>query len=69
MAHEIETTARQQMDELLARIAKKHLRIETLEARGADHLDFHNCGVLGIKDALVEAFKAGMTVGVDLVQK
>jgi hypothetical protein len=45
--------------ELLSLIAKKHLRIETLETRNADGLDFHDVAVWCIKDALEAAFEAG----------
>jgi hypothetical protein len=45
--------------ELLSLIAEKHLRIETLETRNADGLDFHDVAVWSIKDALETAFEAG----------
>jgi hypothetical protein len=41
-------------------IAKKHLNIPTLECRNSDSLDFHDCGVISIKDALSEAYNAGV---------
>ena len=40
-------------------IAKNHLRIETLETRNRDSLDFHDCSVWGIYDAINAAYKAG----------
>jgi hypothetical protein len=45
--------------ELLSLIAEKHLRIETLETRNADGLDFHDVAVWSLKDALDAAFEAG----------
>jgi hypothetical protein len=54
------------LDQLLEAIAKKHLRIATLRPRNRDRLDFYDCGVVQIKDALEAAFKAGMEVGVAL---
>ena len=47
------------VDEIVQRIAQKHLSLWTLEARGRDHLDFSEQSVVAIKEALVEAFKAG----------
>ena len=40
-------------------IARKELLIETLDVQGLDDLDFHDCCVAGIKDALTAAFEAG----------
>ncbi len=40
-------------------IARKELLIETLETQYSDSLDFHDCCVAGIKDALTAAFEAG----------
>lgn len=51
---------------LLARIAKKHLGLETLETRNMDSLDFYDLGVRSIHDALEAAFKAGVEVGASL---
>lgn len=45
--------------ELISLIAEKHLRIETLETRNADGLDFHDVSVWSLKDALDAAFEAG----------
>ena len=47
------------VDEIIEQIAKKHLRLGTLESRGRDHLDFSEQSVASIKEALVEAYKAG----------
>ncbi len=43
----------------IARIAKEHLGIETLETRNRDRLDFHDLAVANIKKALKEAYEAG----------
>ena len=50
----------QQIDQLLTDIAKKHLNIETLETRNSDSLDFHDVAVWSLKDALQEAYEAGL---------
>ena len=51
----------QQLDQLLTDIAKKHLNIETLETRNSDSLDFHDVAVWCLKDALQEAYEAGLS--------
>lgn len=43
----------------LASIASEALRVETLEARNSDSLDFYDCGVLDIRAALEAAYMAG----------
>jgi hypothetical protein len=43
----------------LAAIAKEHLRLETLETRRSDSLDFHEHAVWCIRAALEAAFLAG----------
>lgn len=50
----------QQVEQLLIDIAKKHLNIETLETRNSDSLDFHDVAVWCLKDALQEAYEAGL---------
>jgi len=40
-------------------IAHKHLHLDTLEPRGRDSLDFHDCYVEGLKAALAEAWRQG----------
>ena len=47
------------MKKTLARIAREILRLETLETRRRDRLDFHDLAVWQIKDALQAAYKAG----------
>ena len=49
-----------QIDLLLTEIAKKHLNIETLETRNSDNLDFHDVAVWSLKEALQEAYEAGL---------
>ena len=53
-----------QIDTILNLIAQKHLRIETLETRKSDRLDFHDTAVWCLRDALEAAFKAGVEFGV-----
>lgn len=43
----------------LEKIAAELLRIETLETRNMDELDFHEVSVWGIKAALEAAYEAG----------
>lgn len=47
-------------DATLANIARAHLRLETLEARNSDSLDFSDQAVWSIKAALEAAYRAGM---------
>ena len=44
---------------LLLEIATKHFRLETLETRNSDGLDFHDVAVWSIRAALEAAFAAG----------
>ena len=48
---------------LIEQIAKKYLNIETLKVRNSDGLDFHDVYVGSMKDALEEAYQAGMKAG------
>lgn len=50
-------------DELILRIAKKHFRVETLEERKSDSLDFKDTAVWSMKDALEEAYAEGVKAG------
>lgn len=54
---------RQRIENELAEIARRVLRVPTLEARNMDSLDFHEVGVLALKDALMKAFEAGRRAG------
>lgn len=49
------------MESTLLTIAQKHLYLDTLETRYADHLDFHDHAVWAVKDALEAAYKAGQS--------
>ena len=51
------------LDTLLTDIAQRHLRIETLESRHRDSLDFHEVSVLELRDALEAAYRAGTEHG------
>ena len=44
---------------LLLEIATEHFRLETLETRNSDGLDFHDVAVWSIRAALEAAFAAG----------
>lgn len=46
--------------ETLARIASQKLGFETLETRNSDSLDFRDVGVWCVREALEEAFRAGV---------
>ena len=52
-----------QISQILTTIAQKSLKIETLETRMSDGLDFHDIGVWCLKDALLKAFEAGLQRG------
>lgn len=47
------------LENTLAKIAKEHCFVETLEAQGCDSLDFHDVSVWQLEKALKAAFKAG----------
>jgi hypothetical protein len=46
-------------NEIINRIAKTHLDLDTLEERKRDSLDFHEHAVWQIKAALIAAYEAG----------
>ena len=48
------------VDERLAAIAKEQLRMDTLETRNSDSLDFHDVAVWSVKAALEAAYRAGL---------
>ena len=52
-------------DARLLEIAQRQFRIETLETRNWDRLDFHDVAVWAIRAALEEAFEAGRRAGVE----
>jgi len=63
----IDTETRKVFDDLLIRIARKNFpSVETLEVRNSDSLDFHEVYVESIRDALKDAFIAGMSSGIQL---
>lgn len=47
-------------EKAIARIALEHCRIETLEERRSDRLDFHDVAVWNLKAALEAAYLEGM---------
>lgn len=51
------------MDETIKEIAREFLGIKTLETRHSDSLDFHDCSVWCIKEALERAYEAGRSAG------
>ena len=51
------------VDALLTQIAQRILRIETLESRHRDSLDFREVSVLELRDALEAAYNAGIEQG------
>lgn len=53
-------------NKILTGIAQKNLGIVTLESQNSDSLDFHDVAVWQIKEALQDAFLAGMNCGVTL---
>ena len=55
-------------DAQLLEIARRQFRIETLETRNWDRLDFHDVAVWAIRAALEEAFEAGRRAGPDNTQ-
>ena len=48
-----------QRHNLLTQIAQQHLKVETLETRHSDSLDFHEVAIWQIQEALEAAFEAG----------
>ena len=54
---------------ILEIIAQKKLGIKTLEVRNSDSLDFYDLGVASIRDALEEALKIGIEIGLTLNMK
>ena len=47
------------MNKTLEKIAKETLKLETLETRKNDSLDFHELSIWQIKEALEKAYKLG----------
>lgn len=49
----------EQIQSLVAQIAKEQLGIKTLTPRNSDHFDFHDVSVWSVERALMAAFEAG----------
>lgn len=60
------TEIQEAFQKTLIGIAEKNLGIVTLETRNDDFLDFHELAIWQIKEALQDAFLAGMTFGAKL---
>ena len=54
------TPAKAPSEALLLDIAAEHFRLETLETRNSDRLDFHDVAVWAIRAALEAAYAAGV---------
>ncbi len=48
-----------EVDKLLAGIARRELKVPTLDERKSDQLDFHEVGVWSLRRALRSAYQAG----------
>ena len=55
-------------DTILTPIACSRLGIETLLTRNSDALDFHDVSVWGVKQALREAYRAGLAASTPLAE-
>lgn len=53
------------MKKIIEGIALKHLKIQTLETRMSDSLDFYDCAVWNIKAALEAAYQAGLNKSIE----
>lgn len=62
-------TMNKAMNKAIESIAKRVLRLDTLETRNNDSDDFRDQAVWNIKDALTEAYEKGMKAGVDKAVK
>ena len=51
------------LDREFERIARETLFVDTLKTRGRDHLDFPECSVTGLRDALKQAYELGVRNG------
>ncbi len=63
MPRRTKTDPNTQRDALILEIAQRQFRLETLETRNWDRLDFHDVAVWAIRAALEEAFEAGRRAG------
>lgn len=57
------------MNKELDRIARDVLGLDTLETRKSDRLDFHDLAVWRIREALADAYLAGMKDSAKLVDR
>jgi len=48
-----------EVESLIADIARRDLGVATLDTRNSDSLDFHNVSVWSLREALMKAFYAG----------
>jgi hypothetical protein len=55
----VEQWKMEQKKEMVSRIAKTYLDIDTLKVQNSDSLDFHDVGVAALEAALIAAFEAG----------
>ncbi len=53
----------QALDALFLDIAKRNFNVETLATRRHDGLDFHDTAVWSMKQAIQEAYEAGLKAG------
>jgi hypothetical protein len=49
-----------ELRDALTTIAHRELGITTLEVRGRDGLDFHDVGVIGVREALMASYRMGL---------
>ena len=63
MARRTKTDPNAQRDAVIFDIAQRQFRLETLETRNRDRLDFHDVAVWALRAALEEAFEAGRRAG------
>ncbi len=54
----------EEISSALSEIARKCLRIETLETKKIDRLEFHDLAVWNIKDALAAAYELGRNTAI-----
>jgi len=63
MSRRTKTDANAARDALILGIAQRRFRLETLETRNRDRLDFHDVAVWALRAALEDAFDAGRSAG------
>ncbi len=55
--------AHDELKQLIEKIARYHLRIQTLETQYSDSFDFHEVSVWQLRDALIDAYNRGVSEG------